>query len=97
MVKMEKGEENFIVKDIIFVFGLVFFVFFGIELDGKIVFISDDVFKLDWLLSWVVIIGSGYIGLEFFDIYIVFGFEIMMIEVLDKLMFIFDLDIVKIV
>lgn len=97
MVKMEKGEENFIVKDIIFVFGLVFFVFFGIELDGKIVFISDDVFKLDWLLFWVVIIGSGYIGLEFFDIYIVFGFEIMMIEVLDKLMFIFDLDIVKIV
>lgn len=94
---MEKGEENFIVKDIIFVFGLVFFVFFGIELDGKIVFISDDVFKLDWLLFWVVIIGSGYIGLEFFDIYIVFGFEIMMIEVLDKLMFIFDLDIVKIV
>lgn len=83
MVKIKKGEENFIVKDIIFVFGLVFFVFCGIELDGKMVFISDDVFKLDWLLFWVVIVGSGYIGLEFFDIYIVFGCEIIMIEVLD--------------
>ncbi len=95
-VKTEKGEENFTAKDIILAPGSVPFVPPGIELDGKTVFTSDDALKLDWLPPWVAIIGSGYIGLEFSDIYTALGSEITMIEALDRLMPTFDPDIAKI-
>ena len=95
-VKTEKGEENFTAKDIILAPGSVPFVPPGIELDGKTVFTSDDALKLDWLPPWVAIIGSGYIGLEFSDIYTALGCEITMIEALDRLMPTFDTDIAKI-
>lgn len=96
MVKTEKGEENFTAKDIILAPGSIPFVPPGIELDGKTVFTSDDALKLDWLPPWVAIIGSGYIGLEFSDIYTALGSEITMIEALDQLMPTFDSDIAKI-
>ncbi|NEQ35664.1 MAG: dihydrolipoyl dehydrogenase [Okeania sp. SIO3I5] len=95
-VKTSKGEENFTAKDIILAPGSVPFVPPGIELDGKTVFTSDDALKLDWLPPWVAIIGSGYIGLEFSDIYTALGSEITMIEALDQLMPTFDPDIAKI-
>ena len=95
-VKTEKGEENFTAKDLILAPGSIPFVPPGIELDGKTVFTSDDALKLDWLPPWVAIIGSGYIGLEFSDIYTALGCEITMIEALDQLMPTFDPDIAKI-
>lgn len=95
-VKTEKGEENFTAKDIILAPGSVPFVPPGIEIDGKTVFTSDDALQLDWLPPWVAIIGSGYIGLEFSDIYTALGSEITMIEALDQLMPTFDQDIAKI-
>lgn len=51
--------------------------------------------KLEQLPQWVAIIGSGYIGLEFSDIYSALGCEITMIEALDQLMPGFDRDIAK--
>jgi dihydrolipoamide dehydrogenase len=45
----------------------------GIEIDGKTVFTSDDALKLEWIPQWVAIIGSGYIGLEFSDVYTALG------------------------
>ncbi|NEP37792.1 MAG: dihydrolipoyl dehydrogenase [Okeania sp. SIO2G4] len=96
MVKTDKGEEYFTAKDIILAPGSIPFVPPGIELDGKTVFTSDDALKLDWLPPWVAIIGSGYIGLEFSDIYTALGSEITMIEALDQLMPTFDPDIAKI-
>ncbi|MGK7921395.1 MAG: dihydrolipoyl dehydrogenase [Trichodesmium sp.] len=95
-VRTEKGEENFKAKDIILAPGSVPFVPPGIEIDGKTVFTSDDALQLDWLPPWVAIIGSGYIGLEFSDIYTALGSEITMIEALDQLMPTFDQDIAKI-
>jgi len=67
----------------------------GIEIDGKTVFTSDDAIKLDWLPPWLAIIGSGYIGLEFADVYTALGSEVTMIEALDQLMPGFDPDIAK--
>ncbi|GGA14244.1 dihydrolipoyl dehydrogenase [Okeania sp. KiyG1] len=96
MVKTDKGEEYFTAKDIILAPGSIPFVPPGIELDGKTVFTSDDALKLDWLPPWVAIVGSGYIGLEFSDIYTALGSEITMIEALDRLMPTFDEDIAKI-
>lgn len=53
----------------------------GIPIDGKTVFTSDHALKLEWLPQWVAIIGSGYIGLEFSDVYTALGCEVTFIEV----------------
>ena len=39
------------------------------ETDGRKVFTSDEAINLEWLPRWIAIIGSGYIGLEFADVY----------------------------
>ena len=45
------------------------------------VFTSDHALKLDWIPDWIAIIGSGYIGLEFSDVYTALGSEVTFIEV----------------
>ena len=94
-VKTDEGTRTITAKDIILAPGSVPFVPRGVEIDNKTVFTSDDGVKLDWLPDWVAIIGSGYIGLEFSDIYTALGCEITMIEALDQLMPGFDPDIAK--
>ncbi|MBF2078855.1 MAG: dihydrolipoyl dehydrogenase [Synechococcales cyanobacterium T60_A2020_003] len=94
-VETAAGEINVTAQDIILSPGSVPFVPPGIEIDGKTVFTSDDALKLEWLPSWIAIIGSGYIGLEFADIYSALGCEITLIEALDQLMPGFDPDIAK--
>ncbi|MEC4984644.1 MAG: dihydrolipoyl dehydrogenase [Oscillatoria sp. PMC 1068.18] len=95
-VTTENGEKTLTARDIIVGAGSVPFVPPGIEIDGKTVFTSDHALNLDWLPDWVAIVGSGYIGLEFSDIYTALGCEITMIEALDKLMPGFDPEIAKI-
>ncbi|NJL10602.1 MAG: dihydrolipoyl dehydrogenase [Calothrix sp. SM1_7_51] len=94
-ITTDKGEKTVKAKDIILSPGSVPFVPPGIELDGKTVFTSDQAVRLEWLPNWVAIIGSGYIGLEFSDVYSALGCEITMIEALDQLMPGFDRDIAK--
>jgi dihydrolipoamide dehydrogenase len=91
----EAGEKTITAQDIILSPGSVPFVPPGIEVDGKTVFTSDQGVKLETLPDWVAIIGSGYIGLEFSDIYSALGCEITLIEALDQLMPGFDRDIAK--
>ncbi|MFB2974081.1 dihydrolipoyl dehydrogenase [Aerosakkonema sp. BLCC-F183] len=92
----DKDEKIITAKDIILAPGSIPWVPPGIEIDGKTVFTSDDALKLEWLPSWVAIVGSGYIGLEFSDIYTALGSEITLIEALPELMPGFDRDIAKI-
>jgi dihydrolipoamide dehydrogenase len=94
-IATDNGEKTITAKDIILSPGSVPFVPPGIEIDGKTVFTSDQGVKLESLPDWVAIIGSGYIGLEFSDIYSALGCEITMIEALDQLMPGFDRDIAK--
>ncbi|MBW4678864.1 MAG: dihydrolipoyl dehydrogenase [Microcoleus vaginatus WJT46-NPBG5] len=94
-VTTDKGEKTVTADEIILAPGSVPFVPPGIEIDGKTVFTSDGGIKLESLPSWIAIIGSGYIGLEFADIYTALGSEITMIEALDQLMPTFDPDIAK--
>jgi dihydrolipoamide dehydrogenase len=91
-----EGEKTVTAKDIILAPGSVPFVPPGITTDGKTVFTSDEALKLDWLPDWIAIIGSGYIGLEFSDIYTALGCEVTIIEALDQLMPTFDPDIAKV-
>ncbi|MDR9402959.1 MAG: dihydrolipoyl dehydrogenase, partial [Halothece sp. Uz-M2-17] len=92
----EEGEKTITGENIILSPGSTPFVPPGIQIDGKTVYTSDDALKLSWIPDWIAIIGSGYIGLEFSDIYSALGSEITMIEALDNLMPGFDRDIAKI-
>ena len=82
-------------KDVVLARGSDPFVPPGITTDGSTVFTSDDAIKLESLPPWLAIIGSGYIGLEFADVYTALGCEVTMIEALDRVMPTFDPDIAK--
>ena len=82
-------------RDVILATGSDPFVPPGIETDGRSVFTSDEAVNLEWLPRWIAIIGSGYIGLEFADVYTALGCEVTMIEALDRVMPTFDPDIAK--
>ncbi|MBU6228403.1 MAG: dihydrolipoyl dehydrogenase [Cyanobacteria bacterium REEB459] len=96
VISTPEGDRSLTARDIILSPGSIPFVPPGIEVDGKTVFTSDDALKLDWLPDWIAIIGSGYIGLEFSDIYTALGSEVTIIEALDQLMPTFDPDIAKV-
>lgn len=46
---------------------------------GKTVFTSDHALKLEFVPDWIAIVGSGYIGLEFSDVYTALGSEVFAI------------------
>ncbi|MGF1459892.1 MAG: dihydrolipoyl dehydrogenase [Leptolyngbyaceae cyanobacterium] len=96
VVTTAAGDQTITAKDIMLSPGSVPFVPPGIEIDHKTVFTSDGALKLEWLPEWVAIIGSGYIGLEFCDIYTALGSEVTIVEALDQVMPTFDPDIAKI-
>lgn len=58
-------------KDIILAPGSVPFVPKGIQVDEQTVLTSDGGLQLNFVPQYVAIIGSGYIGLEFSDVYTV--------------------------
>lgn len=82
-------------ENIIIATGSVPWVPPGIEIDGKTVFTSDHALKLDWVPDWIAIVGSGYIGLEFSDVYTALGSEVTFVEAVDQLMPGFDPEIGK--
>jgi len=82
-------------KDIILAPGSIPFVPPGITVDEKTVYTSDGALELNSVPEWVAIIGSGYIGLEFSDVYTALGSEVTFIEALDNLMPTFDREIAK--
>jgi dihydrolipoamide dehydrogenase len=92
----DSGEKTYTARDIMLCPGSIPFVPPGIEIDHQTVFTSDEAVRLETLPQWIAIIGSGYIGLEFSDIYTALGCEVTMIEALDILMPGFDPEIAKI-
>ena len=64
-------------------------------MDEKTVYTSDGALELQFVPEWVAIVGSGYIGLEFSDVYTALGSEVTFIEAMDKLMPTFDREIAK--
>lgn len=93
--KGDSGDTIITAKDIIIATGSVPFVPKGIEVDGKTVITSDHALKLEFVPEWIAIVGSGYIGLEFSDVYTSLGSEVTFIEALDQLMPGFDPEIGK--
>ena len=95
-ITTDAGEKIITAQEIMLCPGSVPFVPPGIEIDHKTVFTSDEAVRLETLPKWIAIIGSGYIGLEFSDVYTALGSEVTMIEALDVLMPGFDPEIAKI-
>ncbi|GAA0173431.1 oxidoreductase [Lithospermum erythrorhizon] len=93
--KVKCGDTVVTAKDIIIATGSVPAVPKGIEVDGKTVITSDHALKLEFVPSWIAIVGSGYIGLEFSDVYTALGSEVTFVEALDQLMPGFDPEIGK--
>ncbi|RLM91292.1 dihydrolipoyl dehydrogenase 1, chloroplastic-like [Panicum miliaceum] len=98
--KVRYGKVGFLdneitARNIIIATGSVPFVPKGIEIDGKTVFTSDHALKLESVPDWIAIVGSGYIGLEFSDVYTALGSEVTFVEALDQLMPGFDPEIGK--
>ena len=67
----------------------------GVTVDEKTVYTSDGALELQSVPEWVAIIGSGYIGLEFSDVYTALGSEVTFIEALPNIMPTFDKEIAK--
>ena len=88
-------ERTYSATDVVIATGSDPFVPPGIATDGRTVFTSDESINLEWLPRWIAIIGSGYIGLEFADVYTALGCEVTMIEALDRVLPTFDPDIAK--
>jgi dihydrolipoamide dehydrogenase len=82
-------------KDILIASGSKPFVPPGITVDGKTVFTSDEGVRLESIPERLCIIGSGYIGLEFSDVFTALGSQVTMIEALDRLLPGFDPDIAR--
>lgn len=82
-------------KNIILAPGSVPFVPPGVTVDEKTVYTSDGALELNSVPEWVAIIGSGYIGLEFSDVYTALGSEVTFIEAMDNIMPTFDREIAK--
>ncbi|KAE9610011.1 hypothetical protein Lal_00006806 [Lupinus albus] len=94
-VKIGSSDKIVTAKNIIIATGSIPFVPKGIEVDGKTVITSDHALKLESVPDWIAIVGSGYIGLEFSDVYTALGSEVTFVEALDQLMPGFDPEISK--
>lgn len=92
-ILMESTGKVITARDIILAPGSVPFVPRGVQVDEKTVFTSDGGLKLEFIPQYVAIIGSGYIGLEFSDVYTALGSEVTFIEAMDTLMPTFDPEI----
>lgn len=92
-VVVEATGKRISAKNIILAPGSVPFVPRGVTVDEKTVFTSDGGLKLEFVPQYIAIIGSGYIGLEFSDVYTALGAEVTFIEAVDTLMPTFDPEI----
>jgi dihydrolipoamide dehydrogenase len=92
---IQGGAKTYTARDIILAPGSVPFVPPGVQADEKTVFTSDGGLKLEFVPEYVAIVGSGYIGLEFSDVYTALGSEVTFIEALPMIMPTFDREIAR--
>eukprot|EP00611_Tribonema_gayanum_P024966 TRINITY_DN5593_c0_g2_i1.p1 TRINITY_DN5593_c0_g2~~TRINITY_DN5593_c0_g2_i1.p1 ORF type:complete len:526 (+),score=191.59 TRINITY_DN5593_c0_g2_i1:165-1742(+) len=89
------ASREYTAKDIILAPGSLPFVPPGVQADEKTVFTSDGGLNLEFVPEYVAIVGSGYIGLEFSDVYTALGAEVTFIEALPMIMPTFDREIAR--
>ncbi|MDH3732912.1 MAG: dihydrolipoyl dehydrogenase [Gemmatimonadota bacterium] len=82
-------------RNIVIATGSVMKTFPGFEFDGEKVIGSREALGLQSLPGRLVIVGAGYVGVEFADVFNAFGVEVTLIEALDSLVPLEDPDIGK--
>ena len=65
-----------------------------IPLDGKHIFLSDDILKLDQLPRTLTVIGAGVIGLEYASMFAALGVRVTLIDKRDRLLPFVDHEII---
>jgi len=85
-VESEDGETREIAaRNVVFATGSVMKTFPGFELDGEKVIGSREALGLQELPAKMAIVGAGFVGVEFADVFNAFGVEVTLIEALDTL------------
>lgn len=95
-VTPEEGEARTIeAKNIVIATGAVMKSFPGFEIDGDKVIGSREALALRKLPQKLVVVGAGYVGVEFADVFAAFGVDVTLVEALDSLVPIADPEIGK--
>ncbi|GHI01042.1 dihydrolipoyl dehydrogenase [Neobacillus kokaensis] len=86
-VEMNNGAENemLIPKNVIIATGSRPRTLPGLEVDGEIVFTSDEALEMETLPGSIIIVGGGVIGIEWASMLSDFGVEVMVIEYADRI------------
>ncbi|WP_420449723.1 dihydrolipoyl dehydrogenase [Candidatus Palauibacter sp.] len=82
-------------RNVVFATGSVMKTFPGFELDGEKVIGSREALGLQELPAKMAIVGAGFVGVEFADVFNAFGVEVTLIEALDTLVPLEDPEIGK--
>lgn len=82
-------------RNVVFATGSVMQTFPGFELDGEKVIGSREALGLQQLPAKMAIVGAGFVGVEFADVFNAFGVDVTLIEALDTLVPFEDPDIGK--
>ncbi len=93
-VAVEGGPE-IETRNVVIATGSVMKTFPGFEFDGHRVIGSREALGLDTLPGRMVIVGAGFVGVEFADVFNAFGVEVTIIEALDSLVPLEDPEIGK--
>ena len=72
-------------RNVVFATGSVMQTFPGFELDGEKVIGSREALGLQQLPAKMAIVGAGFVGVEFADVFNAFGVDVTLIEALDTL------------
>jgi len=95
-IETEDGEDHEIAtRNVVFATGSVMKTFPGFELDGEKVIGSREALGLQELPAKMAIVGAGFVGVEFADVFNAFGVDVTLIEALDTLVPLEDPEIGK--
>lgn len=95
-VTPEEGESTILeTKNIVIATGAVMKSFPGFEIDGNKVIGSREALALRRPPAKMVIVGAGYVGVEFADVFDAFGVEVTIVEALDTVVPLADAEIGK--
>jgi dihydrolipoamide dehydrogenase len=95
-VTPEEGDPYVVeAANIVVATGAVMMSFPGFEIDGDKVIGSREALALRNLPERMVVVGGGYVGVEFADVFSAFGVDVTVVEMLDTLVPISDPEVGK--
>ncbi len=94
-VENEDGTRELATANVILATGAVMKTFPGFEFDGKKVIGSREALGLEELPGRMAIVGGGFVGVEFADVFNAFGVDVTVVEALDTLVPLEDPEIGK--